>query len=109
VPDISTPGTYGLYVGDGILREMVKVASHSGTAWSDFVFNKDYSLMPLDKVEEFVKDNKHLPAIPTQKEVNSDGIDLASMDAKLLQKVEELTLYVIQQQKEIDELKKQIK
>jgi trimeric autotransporter adhesin len=105
---LGTPGTYGLYVGDGILTELVKVASHSGVAWSDFVFNKDYSLMPLSRVEDYVKINKHLPDIPTNDEVNKDGIDLAKMDAKLLQKIEELTLYVIAQEKRTDELQKKI-
>jgi len=66
--------------------------------------------MPLNEVADYVKANNHLPDIPSAQDVVKDGgIDLGSMDAKLLQKVEELTLYVIQQQKEIDELKKQIK
>ncbi len=65
--------------------------------------------MPLNKVEEYVKANKHLPGVPSAQEVVDDGgIDLGSMDAKLLQKVEELTLYVIQQQKQIDELQKKL-
>jgi hypothetical protein len=61
--------------------------------------------MPLSKVESYVKTNKHLPEIPSANEVAKDGIDVAAMDAKLLQKIEELTLYVIQQQKQIDEQK----
>ncbi len=105
-----TPTGYLLYVAKGILTEKLKVANHSdGANWSDFVFNKDYKLMSLSDVEGYVNTNKHLPEIPSASEVAKDGIDVASMDAKLLQKIEELTLYVIQQQKEIDELKKEIK
>ena len=109
VSDINTATAtdYGLYVGIGILSEHVRVANHTGS-WADFVFNKDYELMPLDKVEDYVKANKHLPEIPSAAEVEKDGIDVQNMDSKLLQKVEELTLYVIQQQKRIDELEKKV-
>jgi len=62
--------------------------------------------MPLNKVADYVKENKHLPDVPSAADVKKEGIDLGSMDAKLLKKIEELTLYVIQQQKQIDELQK---
>lgn len=74
--------------------------------WADYVFKPNYKLMPLNKSEGFIKENKHLPGIPTESEVTTDGINVAEMNAKLLQKVEELTLYIIEQQKQIDELKK---
>lgn len=70
--------------------------------WADYVFKPDYKLMPLDELEGFIKANNHLPNIPTEAEVKTDGINVAEMNAKLLQKVEELTLYVIEQQKRID-------
>ncbi|MDP2889502.1 MAG: hypothetical protein Q8P34_11165 [Bacteroidota bacterium] len=73
--------------------------------WSDFVFKSDYKLMPLNELESFIKENNHLPNIPTEAEVKTNGINVAEMNAKLLQKVEELTLYVIEQQKQIEELK----
>jgi hypothetical protein len=73
--------------------------------WADFVFKPDYKLMPLNELESFIKENNHLPNIPTEAEVKADGINVAEMNAKLLQKVEELTLYVIEQQKQIEELK----
>ncbi len=76
--------------------------------WSDFVFDKDYHLRPLSEVESFIKENGHLPEIPNAAEVAEKGINVGEMDAKLLQKIEELTLYVIEQQKQIDELKKQL-
>lgn len=106
---VPTPAGYSLYVAQGILAEKLKVANSTDALnWSDFVFNKEYKLMPLNNLEEYLKLNKHLPEIPSAADVAKDGIDVAGMDAKLLQKIEELTLYVIQQQKEIDDLKKQM-
>ncbi|WP_074410007.1 hypothetical protein [Aquimarina megaterium] len=74
-------------------------------AGADFVFANDYQLLPLKEVENFVKKNKHLPEIASAKEMKKDGVHLAEMNIKLLQKIEELTLYTIQQEKEIKELK----
>ena len=78
------------------------------TKWADFVFDKNYQLMPLCEVEQFYKTHKHLPSVPSEQEVKTNGINSAEMDATLLQKIEELTLYLVQQQKEIEALKKQI-
>ena len=61
--------------------------------------------MPLNEVEAFVKENKHLPNVPSATEMVENGLDVAQMDAKLLEKVEELTLYIIEQNKQIEELK----
>jgi hypothetical protein len=72
----------------------------------DFVFEKEYLLPSLSEVNNFITINKHLPNIPSASEVKKNGISLIDMQLKLLQKVEELTLYVIEQQKEIDLLKK---
>ncbi len=66
---------------------------------ADYVFAPEYSLMPLHKVEEFVKANKHLPEIPSAAEVKEKGLSMGEMQNKLLQKIEELTLYVIELQK----------
>ncbi|MEL6560877.1 MAG: hypothetical protein AAFQ94_21965 [Bacteroidota bacterium] len=76
--------------------------------WSDFVFADDYHLQSLEKVEEFINENSHLPEIPSEAEVLKNGIKLGEMDAKLLQKIEELTLYLIEQNKEIQSLKKEL-
>jgi len=73
---------------------------------ADFVFSPSYKLMPLHKVEEYVNANNHLPEIPSAAEVSKNGMNMGDMQNKLLQKVEELTLYVIEQQKQIEELKK---
>lgn len=78
------------------------------TTGADFVFENDYRLRPIAELEQFVKQNKHLPEIPTAKTMQNDGVGVSELQTKLLQKVEELTLYIIQQQKEIDELKKKL-
>ena len=69
---------------------------------ADFVFNDSYELKGIDEVEMFIKENKHLPNFPSGKEIEENGINVGEMDAKLLQKIEELTLYTIEQQKQID-------
>lgn len=77
--------------------------------WSDFVFDKNYKLPSLAEVESHIKEHKHLPDVPSEAEVKENGINVVEMQAKLLQKIEELTLYVIDQQKEIKELKDELK
>lgn len=76
--------------------------------WSDFVFNSDYKLRSLYDVENFIALNKHLPDVPSEKEVMAKGVNLGDMSAVLLQKVEELTLYMIDLKKENDALKNRI-
>lgn len=73
--------------------------------WPDYVFKKDYDLMPLDEVEKFIEKEGHLPNVPSAAEVEKEGQSLGEMNKILLEKVEELTLHLIRQQKEIDELK----
>lgn len=73
--------------------------------WPDYVFKKQYNLPTLEEVEEHIKQKGHLKDIPTAKEVEENGIYLGEMDSKLLHKIEELTLYTIEQQKEIENLK----
>lgn len=72
------------------------------TGWADFVFDKDYKLPTLREVENHINQYKHLPDIPSEKEVKENGISLGEMQAKLLQKIEELTLYVIAQDKKLE-------
>lgn len=71
--------------------------------WADFVFHKDYKLPTLQEVENHINEHKHLPDIPSEAEVKENGVSLGEMQAKLLQKIEELTLYVIKQDKTIKE------
>jgi hypothetical protein len=98
----TNPGTYKLAVEGTIGARKVQVKQ---TSWADFVFQPDYQLTPLHEVENYISTNKHLPGIPTAEEVQREGIDLGEMNKLLLQKMEELTLYIIEQQKQIDQLK----
>jgi len=99
---IGTTDTKGFELGVNgrIAAEEVKVALY-GT-WPDFVFEKEYNLPTLKKVEKHIKDKGHLKDIPSALEVAENGIFLGAMNAKLLQKIEELTLYTIQQQKDLE-------
>jgi hypothetical protein len=76
--------------------------------WADYVFAPTYKLRPLSEVEQFIKTNGHLPEIPKAEEVKQNGVNLGEMQTKLLQKVEELTLYSIEQSKENAELKQKL-
>lgn len=76
-------------------------------AGADFVFNRDYNLKPLSELESFVKENRHLPDIPSEKQMQENGLNLNEMQIKLLQKIEELTLYVINQDKRIQALEQE--
>jgi len=101
-------GNYGLFVKDGILTERCKVAVRGTSDWADFVFNKSFKLLPIYEVENYIITNNHLPNVPSASEVVKTGIDVAQMDALLLQKIEELTLYIIDLKKENDNLKNDI-
>lgn len=74
------------------------------TTGADFVFSENYNLIGLNEVETFIKENKHLPEIPNAEEMQQNGMGLSEMNTKLLQKVEELTLYIIDQEKRIKNL-----
>lgn len=83
---------------NGTIRS--KEVKIEATGWSDFVFNKDYKLLSLLEVENHINEKGTLPDIPSENEVKEKGINVAEMQAKLLQKIEELTLYVIELKKE---------
>lgn len=72
--------------------------------WPDYVFDEDYQLMPLSQVEEHVKEKGHLPGVPSAAEVKSKGLAVGEMQARLLEKIEELTLHMIEQNKRLDEI-----
>lgn len=101
----STTGNHKLAVGGSIGAREIRVETGS---WSDFVFEADYKLRSLEEIERFITENKHLPEIPSKSEVMENGINLGEMDSKLLQKIEELTLYLIEQNKKIEELQKEV-
>jgi len=104
IGSVSTPSGYKLYVEDGILTERVKVATVGSADWADYVFENDYDLNTAEEVESFVKENKHLPNVPSVKEVGENGVDMVKMDATLLRQIEELWLHVIELDKENDRL-----
>jgi hypothetical protein len=113
---MNTPSGYKLFVEEGILTERLKVAVMNSSNWMDCVFDENYDLKPLEQVEAFITANNHLPDVPSAEEMVKNGLDVATMDATLLQKIEELTLYVIDlkkqndsQTKEINDLKTKLK
>jgi hypothetical protein len=92
-----------LTVNGNIHAEEVKI--DLSISAPDYVFKEDYNLKSLEELEIFIKENNHLPEIPSAKEFEENGLMLAKMDMDLLKKIEELTLYTIAQQKEIKRLK----
>lgn len=78
------------------------------TGWSDFVFYDDYRLMPLLEVEQHIKEQGHLPEIPAASEIETNGADVGRLLQLQMQKIEELTLYIIEQNKRIEALEKKI-
>nr|WP_319571739.1 hypothetical protein [uncultured Draconibacterium sp.] len=91
-----TTGSHKLAVEGSIGAREIQVEANG---WSDFVFEKEYELRSLEETEQFILKNKHLPEIPNEEAIEKEGINLGQMDAKLLQKIEELTLYLIEQNK----------
>lgn len=101
----STPA-YKLDVNGTIRANEVLVNIPSG---ADFVFENGYQLMPLDELSEYVQQNRHLPEVKSAAEMKQDGMTMGEMQIKLLQKIEELTLYIIQQEQRINELESKLK
>ena len=99
---ISSP-TEMLEVNGTIKTKEVNVTMEG---WPDYVFTPEYQLIPLSELEAFIQNNGHLPDVPTEAEVMENGVNLAEMNVKLLEKVEELTLYVIELEKKIDQKKR---
>jgi hypothetical protein len=91
--------TYGLFVKKGVLAEDVAIGPQS--SWADFVFKPDYGLKPIHELKQFIQVNKHLPDVPSESAVKENGYSQHEMNKILLQKIEELTLYIIQQDEKI--------
>lgn len=101
------PLDYKLAVNGSIIATELKIQLQS--SWADYVFDPEYRLMPIKKLSEFVKENGHLPDVPSQKEVSSNnGFDVGKMNVTLLKKIEELTLYLIQQEEKIKMLEEKV-
>lgn len=96
-----------LSVNGNILAKEIKVKTD--IAVPDYVFEPDYKLKSLEDIESYVKENKHLPEIPSAKQIQADGLDVAGMNLLLLKKIEEMTLHMIDQQKQILEMKAEIR
>ncbi len=97
--------SHKLSVNGTIRTQEVKVEA---SPWPDYVFSDTYQLNPLSEVSTYIEKNHHLPGIPTAQEVAENGIKLGEMNAKLLEKVEELTLYLIEQNEKIEKQQKEI-
>ena len=111
---INTPGYVGigtttpqhkLDVRGAIRADAVYVYNVAG---ADYVFDKSYNLRPLNELSSYIEENQHLPEIPSAEEMQQNGVNMNELQMQLLQKVEELTLYVIQQDKRIQELESQL-
>jgi len=100
------PNEHKLAVAGTIIAEEVIVKLQSN--WPDHVFNDDYQLPELADVKQFIQKNHHLEGVPSEKEIQNNGINIAGIQSKLLQKIEELTLYVIKQDEEINNLKDEV-
>jgi hypothetical protein len=100
------PSAFKMAVAGGIIAEKVQVEVQSN--WPDYVFSDDYKPLSLNELKNYIKEYNHLPNIPSVAEVQTNGIDLGEMQAKLLQKIEELTLYIIEQDKKIKDLENKI-
>jgi hypothetical protein len=97
---------YKLAVNGTIGSRRVKVTQE---LWADYVFDSSFQLAPLHLVEKYIQVNKHLPDVPSAAEVKKEGLDLGDNQAILLKKIEELTLYIIEQNKRMESLERQVK
>lgn len=98
------PYNYKLAVNGTIGAKEVNVEEFSSTWWPDYVFDSGYNLISIIELEAFIKQNKHLPEIPSASEIAQTGVNLADMNARLLRKVEELSLYIIDLNNRLDKL-----
>ncbi len=105
--NVSVTG-YKLFVTGGILTDEVRVNASSGGTWADYVFQKEYNLKSLAEVEQYITDNGHLPNVPSAKEVQENGIALGEMAKIQQEKIEELTLYIIELNKKLEQQGKMI-
>ncbi|HRO46360.1 hypothetical protein [Agriterribacter sp.] len=103
-----TTGSFKLAVEGTIGAREIKVTSVN--PWPDYVFQTSYALPTFTDIENYIQAHQHLPGMPSAAEINeSGGVELGEMNRKLLEKVEELTLHLIQVNKRVEELEKQIK
>jgi hypothetical protein len=105
----SIPNDFILAIkGKTIASDEITIKLFEEWQWPDYVFSKDYKLTKLDEIEKYLTKNKHLPGIPSSDEIKKDGLGLAEMNTLLLKKIEELTLYQIELNKQIIDLNKKV-
>ena len=107
----TAPGTDHFLTVDSrgeVVLSRYRVQIANANEWADRVFAPGYILRPLAEVAAYVVDNQHLPGVPSAQEMVREGMDATALNAKLLEKVEELTLYLIAQQKELAALRQQV-
>lgn len=102
----TNPGTYKLAVEGTIGARKIKVTQE--TPWADYVFDSSYQLPALSEVENYIQRNRHLPDVSSAQTVNKEGLDVGDNQVVLLKKIEELTLYIIQQNKDIQTQQKRV-
>jgi hypothetical protein len=104
---VANSGQYSLIVEKGILSEKLKVALKTSDDWADYVFEPEYKakMMSLEEVEKFTLENKHLPNVPSAAELVEKGLDFNETSRMFMEKIEELTLYIIELNKEVKALK----
>ena len=101
----TSDANYKLFVESGIRTRKVKIDMDT---WPDYVFASEYQLMSFDEVEQYIQQHKYLPDVPSADEVAKNGLELGESQAALLRKVEELTLYLIEQNRPIEQLKQEV-
>ena len=103
---IANGANYRLFVRGGILAEEVRIRLQS--SWADYVFSPTYKLLPLKEIEKFIAKNGHLPNMPSAAEVEEQGLEMGNIVKLQQEKIEELTLHAISQEKRIGTLEKQL-
>jgi len=104
----NTPHSNALLTVSGtMIAKEIWVLDQQTAGWADYVFKKDYKLMPLSEVEKYINQNQHLPNVPSAKEVEGKGQNLGDLQVKQMEKIEELTLYMIEINKKVEALQKE--
>lgn len=98
--------SYSLCVRGGIMTDKINIKNVNH--WPDYVFSSNYLLMPLSDLKFFITENHHLPEVPSENDIMAEGIEIGDMQGILLKKVEEMTLYILQLQEQIDKLEQRI-
>lgn len=102
----NTTADYAFAVDGGVIATKVYIQNVEN--WPDYVFDDTYKLMPLHDLKEYVRAYRHLPEMPSKNEIVGQGYDVEEMQRVMMKKIEELTLYTLQQQEEIEALRKQV-